>query len=36
MNANASQPKINPWLIALVVMVPTFMEVLDTTVANVS
>jgi DHA2 family multidrug resistance protein len=36
MNASESQPKVNPWLIAIVVMVPTFMEVLDTTVANVS
>ena len=27
---------INPWLIAAVVVIPTFMEVLDTTVANVS
>jgi len=36
MNVNDSQPKINPWLVALVVMVPTFMEVLYTTVANVS
>ena len=36
MSANESQPKVNPWLIALVVMVPTFMEVLDTTIANVS
>ena len=27
---------VNPWLVAVVVVVPTFMEVLDTTVANVS
>jgi len=27
---------INPWVIAAVVVIPTFMEVLDTTVANVS
>src|SRR5437870_8780789 len=27
---------INPWIVALVVVVPTFMEVLDTTVANVA
>ncbi|MDE3099852.1 MAG: DHA2 family efflux MFS transporter permease subunit [Verrucomicrobiota bacterium] len=33
---NASKPKVNPWLIALTVMLPTFMEVLDTTIANVS
>jgi MFS transporter, DHA2 family, multidrug resistance protein len=29
-------PKINPWLIAIAVMSSTFMEVLDTTVVNVS
>jgi DHA2 family multidrug resistance protein len=27
---------INPWLVAAVVIVPTFMEVLDTTIANVA
>src|SRR5712692_7437674 len=27
--------KINPWFVAVAVLVPTFMEVLDTTVANV-
>src|SRR4051812_18154 len=26
----------NPWIIALAVVVPTFMEVLDTTIANVA
>jgi DHA2 family multidrug resistance protein len=36
MNANDTQPKVNPWMIALAVMLPTFMEVLDTTIANVS
>src|SRR5437762_2991473 len=30
------QPEINPWLIAVAVMSSTFMEVLDTTVVNVS
>ncbi len=30
------QPQINPWLIAIAVMSSTFMEVLDTTVVNVS
>src|SRR5215470_18751857 len=30
------QPAANPWLIALSVMTATFMEVLDTSVANVS
>src|SRR5579864_5190354 len=30
------KPAANPWLIAFVVMLATFMEVLDTSVANVS
>ena len=30
------QSAINPWLIAIAVVVPTFMEVLDTTIANVA
>ena len=29
-------PQVNPWLIAVTVMLATFMEVLDTSVANVS
>ena len=29
-------PTINPWLVAIAVMSSTFMEVLDTTVVNVS
>ncbi|HTX20314.1 MAG TPA: DHA2 family efflux MFS transporter permease subunit [Candidatus Aquilonibacter sp.] len=33
---NDNEPKVNPWLIALTVMLPTFMEVLDTTIANVA
>src|SRR5262249_47218419 len=32
----ASVPNINPWIIAVAVMFGTFMEVLDTTVVNVS
>ncbi|MEO8938777.1 MAG: DHA2 family efflux MFS transporter permease subunit [Burkholderiaceae bacterium] len=41
MAANASLPRSaagnrNPWLIAVVVSIATFMEVLDTTIANVS
>ena len=33
----ASIPRaINPWFIAAAVLVPTFMEVLDTTIANVA
>jgi len=31
-----SSPAVNPWIIALTVMLATFMEVLDTSVANVS
>jgi MFS transporter, DHA2 family, multidrug resistance protein len=27
---------INPWFVALAVVIPTFMEVLDTTIANVA
>src|ERR1700745_200304 len=30
------KPAVNPWLIAISVMLATFMEVLDTSVANVS
>src|SRR2546423_4571820 len=29
-------PRVNPWIIAIAVMLSTFMEVLDTTVVNVS
>src|SRR6476619_8311607 len=31
-----ARPDINPWLVAVAVMASTFMEVLDTTVVNVS
>jgi DHA2 family multidrug resistance protein len=31
-----TRPEINPWLVAVAVVVPTFMEVLDTTIANVA
>lgn len=34
--AEYAAPDVNPWLIALTVMLATFMEVLDTSVANVS
>jgi DHA2 family multidrug resistance protein len=34
--AAASRAAVNPWFIALAVVVPTFMEVLDTTIANVA
>jgi DHA2 family multidrug resistance protein len=30
------RPRVNPWLIAAAVMIPTFMEVLDTTIASVA
>ncbi|HEY3762109.1 MAG TPA: DHA2 family efflux MFS transporter permease subunit [Verrucomicrobiae bacterium] len=33
---NNNEPKVNPWMITLAVMLPAFMEVLDTTIANVS
>lgn len=31
-----SRPAVNPWIIAGIVVLPTFMEILDTTVANVA
>jgi DHA2 family multidrug resistance protein len=34
--ATASVPHVNPWIVAIAVMFATFMEVLDTTVVNVS
>jgi DHA2 family multidrug resistance protein len=39
MSANATPgppPEVNPWIIAIAVMFGTLMEVLDTTVVNVS
>src|SRR4051794_16449012 len=30
------RPAIHPWLVAVAVVIPTFMEVLDTTIANVA
>ena len=35
-SATESQPHVNPWIVAVAVMFATFMEVLDTTVVNVS
>ena len=32
----APERKINPWIVAAAVVIPTFMEVLDTTIANVA
>ena len=34
--AQSWKPSFSPWIIALAVMLPTFMEILDTSVANVS
>jgi DHA2 family multidrug resistance protein len=34
--AAAGRRAVNPWLVAVAVVVPTFMEVLDTTIANVA
>lgn len=31
-----TRPAVNPWVIALTVMLATFMEVLDTSIANVA
>jgi DHA2 family multidrug resistance protein len=36
MSEAAYRPSINPWIIATAVVVPTFMEVLDTSIANVA
>jgi DHA2 family multidrug resistance protein len=33
---SAARPGVNPWLVAVVVSIATFMEVLDTSIANVS
>jgi DHA2 family multidrug resistance protein len=34
--AAVNRPAINPWVVAVAVVIPTFMEVLDTTIANVA
>ncbi len=34
--AAVSRPAVNYWIVAAVVVVPTFMEILDTTIANVA
>src|SRR5580658_8541004 len=31
-----SKPKVNPWIVAVVVSMATFMEVMDTSIANVA
>ena len=33
---SGQKPSVNPWIIAIVVSIATFMEVLDTTITNVS
>src|SRR5438105_13637994 len=33
---DALRPQFGPWVVAVAVIVPTFMEVLDTTIANVA
>src|SRR6201988_5207635 len=35
-STHTPHPHINPWIIAIAVMLSSFMEVLDTTVVNVS
>jgi MFS transporter, DHA2 family, multidrug resistance protein len=34
--AASSRPAVSPWLVAVAVTIPTFMEIVDTTVANVA
>src|SRR5438309_6149582 len=34
--ATTRRPAVSPWIVAAAVVVPTFMEVLDTTIANVA
>jgi DHA2 family multidrug resistance protein len=36
LSAPVARPEVNPWIIAVAVMLGTFMEVLDTTIVNVS
>lgn len=36
MNTQNNPPPVNPWFVALAVMLATFMEVLDTSIANVA
>jgi DHA2 family multidrug resistance protein len=36
LNRPLARPAISPWLVAVAVVIPTFMEVLDTTIANVA
>jgi len=34
--AAVGRPAVNPWLVATAVVIPTFMEILDTTIATAS
>jgi DHA2 family multidrug resistance protein len=36
MHSNKAYPDVNPWLVAVAVVLPTFMEVLDSTIVSVS
>jgi DHA2 family multidrug resistance protein len=36
LSASRSRAEVNPWLVAAIVIIPTFMEVLDTTIALVA
>lgn len=36
MDSQQWRPSVNPWLVAIAVILPTFMEVLDVSIANVS
>ena len=36
MNAKKNQTGVNPWLVTIAVMLAAFMEVLDTSIANVA
>ncbi len=36
MKATEPQPHVNPWLVAIAVIVPTFLEMLDSTIVSVS
>jgi hypothetical protein len=36
LSAEPAQPRVNPWIIAAVVSLAAFMEVLDTSIANVA
>ena len=36
LNQPLARPAVSPWLVAVAVVIPTFMEVLDTTIANVA